>query len=97
VLIQKVDIDKQTETDNSTSAADYENNLLSELRSKNLFAEVESSSASRRNKQNTLAVKTKVLSLRLVSGSTRFWFGAAAGTSDMVVEIKLSIQIPRMF
>jgi len=89
VLIQKVDIDQQTQTDNPTAVSDYENNLLSELRSKNLSAELEKQSVLKDKKQNTLAVKTKVLSLRIVSGSTRFWFGAAAGKSDMIVEIKL--------
>jgi hypothetical protein len=89
VILQKVDIDQQIQTDNPTAVADYEKDLLSELRSKNIVAETESQAVPKRKKQNTLIVKTKVVSLRIVSGSSRFWFGAMAGKSDMVVEIKL--------
>jgi hypothetical protein len=89
VLLQKVEIDPKIEVDYPTAVTDYENNVLSELRAKNLFREVDRQSTPGPYGQNTLLVKSKVQSLRVVSGSTRFWFGAAAGTSDMSVEIKL--------
>lgn len=89
VLLQKVEIDPKIEVDYPTVVAEYENSLLSDLRLKNLFREVEKQTTKGQYSQNALLVKSKVLSLRVVSGSARFWFGAAAGTSDMNVAIKL--------
>lgn len=89
VLLQKVEIDPKVEVDYPTVVADYENTLLSELRAKNRFREVDKEAGKGQYNQDALLVKSKVLSLRVVSGSARFWFGAAAGTSDMNVEIKL--------
>ena len=89
VLLQKVEIDPKIEADYPTVVAEYENSLLSDLRAKNLFREVEKQATKGQYSQNALLVKSKVLSLRVVSGSARFWFGAAAGTSDMNVTIKL--------
>jgi hypothetical protein len=89
VLLQKVEIESQIAADYPTAVADYENSLLSDLRAKNRFREVDKQTSQEQYDQNTLLVKSKVLSLRVVSGSARFWFGAAAGTSDMNVEIKL--------
>ena len=89
VLLQKVEIAPQIAADYPTVVADYENSLLSDLRAKNRFREVDKQTSQEQYDQNTLLVKSKVLSLRVVSGSARFWFGAAAGTSDMNVEIKL--------
>jgi len=89
VLLQKVEIASQIAADYPTAVADYENSLLSDLRAKNRFREVDKQTSQEQYDQNTLLVKSKVLSLRVVSGSARFWFGAAAGTSDMNVEIKL--------
>ena len=89
VILQKVEIAPQIAADYPTAVADYENSLLSDLRAKNRFREVDKQTSQEQYDQNTLLVKSKVLSLRVVSGSARFWFGAAAGTSDMNVEIKL--------
>lgn len=89
VLLQKVEIAPQIAADYPTAVVDYENSLLSDLRAKNRFREVDKQTSQEQYDQNTLLVKSKVLSLRVVSGSARFWFGAAAGTSDMNVEIKL--------
>ena len=32
---------------------------------------------------------TRILSMRIVSGAARFWWGAAAGRSNVVVELEL--------
>jgi hypothetical protein len=95
VLLQKVEIDPQMgtqlkfEADYPTAVADYENSLLSDLRAKNRFREVDKQAAEGKYKQDTLLVKSKVLRLRIASGTARFWFGPMAGTSEMDIEIKL--------
>lgn len=95
VLLQKVEIgpqmgsQRQFEADYPTAVADYENSLLSDLRAKNRFREVDKQATEGDYKQDTLLVKSKVLRLRITSGTARFWFGPMAGTSEMDVEIKL--------
>lgn len=89
ILVQKAETDKKTETDYPTAASEYTNGLLTELRTKNYQANMAGATDIGRNTQNSLTIKTKVVSLLVVTGSQRFWFGAMAGKSDMIVEIKL--------
>ena len=89
VRLQDTEIDPKVAADYPAAVTDYENSLLSELRLKNRFREVDKQAQPVKSKLSALYIKSKITSLRIVSGSTRFWFGAAAGTSDMIVEIKL--------
>ena len=89
VRLFDTEIDQKIAADYPTAVAEYENNLLGELRAKNRFRDVEKNSQPVKGRQGALYVKSKVTSLRIVSGSARFWFGAAAGTSDMVIDLKL--------
>ncbi len=89
VRLFDTEIDPKVAADYPTAVAEYENSLLSELRSKNRFREVEKNSQPVKGKQSALYVKSKVTSMRIVSGSARFWWGAAAGTSDMIIDLKL--------
>lgn len=87
VLLQKVDIDSKLEADYPTAAEEYRSSLMTDLREKKRFKEVlaDESNAG----QGGLIVKSKVTSLRIVSGAARFWGGAFAGSSDMSIEVKL--------
>lgn len=87
LLLQKVEIDPKLEADYPTAAEEYRSSLVLDLREKNRFKEVVANESS--SGQGGLIVKTKVTSLRIVSGAARFWGGAFAGSSDMSVELKL--------
>jgi len=89
VRLQATEIDPKIAADYPAAVAEYEDSLLSELRSKNRFRDVEKQTQPVKGKQSALEIKSKVTGMRIVSGSARFWWGAAAGTSDMIVEIKL--------
>lgn len=90
ILFQKFEVDPQIEVDYPGAVADCEKNAISELRSKNLFSKVEREDAGMLHAPQTLLVKPKVESLRIVSGAARFWGGAFAGASDMVVRLKMT-------
>jgi hypothetical protein len=90
IFFQKFEADPKIETDYPGAVAECETNAISELRSKNFFRKVEKEGAGGRYEGQTLLVQPKVLSLRIVSGAARFWGGAFAGTSDMVVELKMT-------
>lgn len=87
VLLQKVHIDPKLEADYPTAAEEYRGSLMTDLREKKRFKEVEQGES--KSGQGGLIVKSKVTSLRIVSGAARFWGGAFAGSSDMSIEVKL--------
>jgi hypothetical protein len=87
LLLQKVDMDPKLEADYPTAAEEYRGSLLTDLREKKRFKEVEPGET--KNAPGGLIVKSKVTSLRIVSGAARFWGGAFAGSSDMSIEVKL--------
>jgi hypothetical protein len=89
VRLFDTEIDPKIAADYPTAVAEYESSLLFELRSKNRFREVEKNAQPVKGKQSALYVKSKVTGMRIVSGSARFWWGAAAGTSDMIIDLKL--------
>jgi len=90
VAFQKFDVDPKIEADYPGAVVDCENAAIAALRLKNLFQKVEKEGAGARYDAQTLLVKPRVVSMRIVSGAARFWGGALAGTSDMVVELKMS-------
>lgn len=90
ILFQKFEADPQIEADYPGAVADCEKNAISELRSKNLFSKVEREDAAMRHAPQTLLVKPKVESLRIVSGAARFWGGAFVGASNMIVSLKMT-------
>ncbi len=87
VLLQNVDIDSKLAADYPTAADEYQASLLADLREKNRFKEVDKGDS--KDGKAALLVKSKVTSLRIVSGAARFWGGAFAGSSDMSIEVKL--------
>ena len=90
VVFQKFDVDPKIEADYPGVVVDCEDSAIAALRLKNLFQKVEKEGAGARYDAQTLLVKPRVVSMRIVSGGARFWVGAFAGASDMVVELKMS-------
>jgi hypothetical protein len=90
ILFQKFAADPKVETDYPGAVGECEKNAISELQAKNLFRKVERAEEGARYDQQTLLVQPKLLTLRIVSGAARFWGGAFAGTSDMIVELKIT-------
>ena len=90
VVFQKFDIDPKIEADYPGVVVDCEDSAIAALRLKNLFQKVEKEGAGARYDAQTLLVKPRVVNMRIVSGGARFWVGPLAGTSDMVVELKMS-------
>lgn len=86
VLLQKVDIDPKLEADYPTAAEEFRASLLTDLREKNRFKEVAKSEDS--SGKGALIVKSKIATLRIVSGAARFWGGPWAGSSEMAIELK---------
>ena len=90
ILFQKFIADPKVETDYPGAVGECEKSAVSELQSKNVFRKVDRVEEGARYDQQTLLVQPKLLTLRIVSGAARFWGGAFAGKSDMIVEIKIT-------
>jgi len=88
IVFKKFQVDPKTEADYQEAIAECENTAITAVKSKNIFDLVEKENAGTQYK-DALIVKTKITSLRIVSGSARFWFGAAAGGSEMIVLVEL--------
>jgi Domain of unknown function (DUF4410) len=96
IVFQKLDADPKIEADYPEVVADCEKAAIAALRSKNLFQKVEKEGAGGRYDAQTLLVKPRLVSMRIVSGAARMWGGAFAGASDMVVELKMTDAVSRM-
>lgn len=89
VVFQKFDADAKIEADYPGAMVECESAAIAALRSKKLFQKVEKEDAGARYDAKTLLVKPRVVSMRIVSGAARMWGGVFAGSSDMVVELKM--------
>jgi hypothetical protein len=90
VLFQKFIVESKVEADYPGAVGECEKSAISELQAKNVFRKVERVEEGAQYDQQTLLVQPKLLTLRIVSGAARFWGGAFAGKSDMIVEIKIT-------
>jgi hypothetical protein len=88
IVFKKFQADPAVEADYPGVVATCENTAITAVKSKNIFAVVETENAGTKY-YNALIVKTRITSLRIVSGSARFWFGAAAGGSEMSLLMEL--------
>lgn len=88
IVFKKFQVDPKIEADYPGVVADCENTAITAIKSKNIFNVVEMENAGTKH-TDTLLVKTRITNLRIVSGSARFWFGAAAGGSDMSLLMEL--------
>lgn len=86
IVFEKFTTDAQIEKDYPGAVAECENSAVAAVKEKNLFQSVEKGAA---GNQAGLLVKTRVTSLRIVSGAARFWAGPFSGSSDMSLEMKL--------
>lgn len=90
IVFQKFDADPQIETDYPGAIAGCENTAIAALQAKNLFQKVEKEVAGGGYGAQTLLIKPRLVSMRIVSGAARMWGGAFVGASDMVVELKMT-------
>ena len=88
IVFKKFQVDPKIEADYPGVVAECENTAITAIKSKNIFDLVESENAGTKY-TDALIVKTRITNLRIVSGSARFWFGAAAGGSDMSLLMEL--------
>jgi hypothetical protein len=88
IVFKKFQVDPKIEADYPGVVAECEKTAIATIKSKNIFYSVESEQEGKEY-SNALIVKTRITSLRIVSGSARFWFGAAAGGSDMSLLMEL--------
>ena len=88
IVFKKFQVDPTIEADYPGVVAACENTAITAIKSKNIFDLVETEKAGTKY-ADALIVKTRITSLRIVSGSARFWFGAAAGGSDMSLLMEL--------
>ncbi len=88
IVFKKFHVDPAIEADYPGVVAQCENTAIAGIKSKNVFGSVETENAGT-TYTDALIVKTRITSLRIVSGSARFWFGAAAGGSEMSLLIEL--------
>ena len=89
ILFQKFIADPTVETDYPGAVGECEKNAISELQTINVFRKVSKAEEGAMYDQQTLLVQPKLLTLRIVTGAARFWAGALAGMSNMIVEIKM--------
>lgn len=82
IVFKKFQVDPAIEADYPGVVAECENTAITSVKSKNIFNLVETENAGTKY-TDALIVKTRITNLRIVSGSARFWFGAAAGGSEM--------------
>jgi hypothetical protein len=82
IVFKKFQVDPKIEADYPGVVAECEKTAIDTTKSKNIFYSVETEKEGTKY-TNALIVKTRITNLRIVSGSARFWFGAAAGGSDM--------------
>jgi hypothetical protein len=90
LLFQKFIVDPKFETDYPGVVSECEKSTISDLQAKNMFRKVERAGEGAVNDEQTLLVQQKLLTLRIVSGAARFWGGAFAGQSEIIVEIKMT-------
>jgi hypothetical protein len=88
IVFKKFQVDSAIEADYPGVVAQCENAAIAGIKSKNVFVSVETENAGT-TYTDALVVKTRITSLRIVSGSARFWFGAAAGGSEMSLLMEL--------
>jgi hypothetical protein len=88
IIFKKFQVDPKIEADYPGVVAECENTAIAAIKLKNIFDLVETENADK-NYSDALIVKTRITNLRIVSGSARFWFGAAAGGSDMSLLMEL--------
>ena len=88
IVFKKFQVDPKIEADYPGVVAECENTAITAVKSKNIFDLVETEDAGIKY-ADALLVKTRITNLRVVSGSARFWFGAAAGGSDMSLLMEL--------
>jgi hypothetical protein len=87
IVFQKFEFDPQIEKDYPGAVAECEKSALEATKAKKISAERETAGA---KYPGALLVKTRVTSLRMVSGAARFWAGPWAGSSDMSLQLKLT-------
>lgn len=88
IVFKKFQVDQKLEADYPGVVDECENAAITAIKSKNIFNAVERENELKKY-TDTLIVKTRITNIRIVSGSARFWFGAAAGGSDMSLLIEL--------
>jgi hypothetical protein len=88
IVFKKFQVDPKTEADYPGVVAECENTAITAIKSKNIFDLVEMENAGTKY-TDALIVKTRIIDLRIVSGSARFWFGASAGGSEMSLLMEL--------
>lgn len=89
IVFKKFQVDPKIEADYPGVVAECENTAVTATRSKHIFDLVETEDTGKKY-TDAIIVKTRITNLRIVSGSARFWFGAAAGGSDMSVLMELT-------
>ncbi|SPD75119.1 hypothetical protein PITCH_A420080 [uncultured Desulfobacterium sp.] len=91
IVFQEFDVDPKMEAAYPGAVVICESAAIDALRSKNIFKKVEKENAAGGGMGGqSLLVKPRLINMRIVSGSARFWGGAFAGRSDMVVELKMT-------
>jgi hypothetical protein len=79
---------EQIHADYPEAVEDCEKHILSQLKSKNVYAHVTTSEA-KRFSGKTVVVDFEVLDMRITSSSARMWGGVFAGKSYMEVQVKI--------
>ncbi len=90
IVLDPLQISPQYTTDYPKMALQFQTSMISYLRGKKAYKHVEANSSNKHlHNGHTLIVDVKVISMRIVSPSARFWAGAMAGSSYMDLYIKL--------
>jgi hypothetical protein len=88
-VVGRVHIEPEFSQHYPDAAGQCYDGLLSELRSRSTFKTVAGAETAAAGIPGTLFIKPRILSMRIVSGAARFWWGAAAGRSNVAVELEL--------
>jgi hypothetical protein len=86
LIVETFEVSEEFKKDYPEAISQFQTGLVTDLRSKNVFAKVlESGDA-----KNGRAVKVtgKIIDMRITSGAARFWAGGLAGASHMDIYVK---------
>jgi hypothetical protein len=88
IVLQKFEYDPQIEVDYPGAVAECEKSALEAIIAKKIFASAVMETTGAKY-AGALLVKAKVTNLRIVSAGARMWGGPFAGSSEMILQMKL--------
>ena len=88
VAVEQFEMTAQMKEDYPGALAEFVHGMVGYLRDKNTFGKIVEAAGD--STSGTIKVEGKILDMRIVSGSARFWGGALAGASYMHIYFKVT-------